>query len=697
MKLIIAEKPSVGKSIASVVGATQKKDGYLQGNGYMVSWCIGHLVELASADVYHEKYAKWRREDLPIVPQNWQYQIPKDKKKQLDLLKRLMADPQVDSLICATDAGREGELIFRLVYESCACTKSVQRLWISSMEDEAIRHGMENLKDGKDFETLYQSALCRAQADWLVGINATRLFSVLYGNTLNVGRVMTPTLAILVNREAEIQAFQSEPFYTPFILCGGFTAEGERQKERQAAENIRSACNGNPATVSSVEKKQGSTPCPRLYDLTTLQRDANRLLGYTAQQTLDYLQILYEKRLTSYPRTDSQYLTQDMAATAKTILHALTGVIGHIQGISYTPDIGRIINSAKVSDHHGIIPTLESIKVNLDDLPAPERAVWQLVANRMLCAAGERQEFESSSVTLECAGHLFHAKGKTILHEGWKAIDDAFLATLKEKPRNEDDAPALPPMNEGAVFASIQAGVKEGKTTAPKRYTEDTLLSAMESAGSSDVPDNAERKGLGTPATRAGVIEKLVKTGFVERKKKNMVPSEKGINLIAILPDIVKSPALTAEWESMLKQIERGALPPDQFMGGIRGLLERLVHSSECSEAHKYLFPASDKREAIGVCPRCGRAVREGKKGFFCEDRDCAFALWKDNRFFSSKKKTLTTKVAAMLLKEGQIAMTGLYSEKTGKLYDGIILLDDTGGKYVNFKIGFQNAKGDKK
>lgn len=696
-RLVIAEKPSVARAVAAVLGATAKKDGYLEGGGYLVSWCVGHLVELAQPDAYGEQYAKWRYADLPILPGQWQYVVPKDKKKQLAVLRELMKRPDVDAVVCATDAGREGELIFRLVYDYCKCKKPVKRLWISSMEDAAIREGFAALRDGADYERLYRAALCRAHADWLVGINATRLFSVLYGQTLNVGRVMTPTLALMVSREADILAFKKEPFYTPEIDCGGFTASGERLKDSAAAESIRAACDGGTATVLSVEKQKKTAQPPRLYDLTTLQRECNRLYGFTAQQTLDYLQSLYEKKLATYPRTDSQFLTEDMQATAGSIVNFLLLRMPFAKGASFTPNMKRVTDNSKVTDHHAVIPTAEIANADLDALPAGERDVLVLIAARLLCATAAPHVFEAVTAALDCAGHSFTAKGKTVLKDGWKAIDRAFRSTLKKKPDREDgeDEKALPDLAEGQRFEKVAASVREGQTKPPSRYTEDTLLSAMERAGAEDMPDDAERKGLGTPATRAATIEKLVKSGFVERQKKQLAPAQKGVSLITVLPDVVKSPALTAEWEAKLKQVERGELEAGAFMEGIAAMTRDLVKTyDKVLDEHKGLFTAP-QGEAVGVCPRCGQQVRESKKGFFCESRDCAFALWKDNRFFAAKKKTLTKVIAVALLTEGRVSMSGLHSEKTGKTYDAVVVLDDTGGKYVNFKLEFE--KGGKK
>ena len=700
MKLVIAEKPSVAMSLAAVLGANEKKDGYLEGNGYLVSWCVGHLLELAQPEAYKEQYAKWRYADLPILPTAWKYEVPKDKKKQLDLLCRLMKDSRVDSVVCATDAGREGELIFRLVYQYAKCKKPMERLWISSMEDAAIRDGFEHLRPGSSYDNLFDAALCRAGADWLVGINATRLFSVLYGVTLNVGRVMSPTLALLVQREAQIRNFKSKSFYVPEITCSGFTASGERQEEQEKAETIRLSCDGQPATVRSVEKQTKTVQPPRLYDLTTLQRECNRIYGYTAQQTLDYLQSLYEKKLATYPRTDSQYLTEDMQATAASLVLWLRDNLPFGKGCKGEPDIERVTDGSKVTDHHAIISTVEIARTDLASLPSGERDVLTLLAARFLCATAQAHKFEAVTASLDCAGYNFLAKGKTVLQDGWKEADRLYRMGLKQKLEEKDNEDAaLPELEENQTFSSVAASIREGKTSPPKHYTEDSLLAAMETAGAENMPEDAERKGLGTPATRAATLEKLVAVGFVERKKKQLLPTEKGVNLITVLPDNIKSPLLTAEWESRLKQVEHGDVSADVFMDGIADMNRELVKAHTAPEEQfTKLFAAGRKdREAVGTCPRCGASVYEGQKGFFCENRDCAFALWKDNRFFSSKKKSITKTVAAALLKEGRISMSGLYSEKTGRTYDAVVVLDDTGGKYVNFKLEFPQKKGGRK
>ena len=691
MRLVICEKPSVAQAIAAVLGVRERGDGCIRGKDWIVTWCVGHLVELAQAAVYEERFAKWRLEDLPILPERWRYAAAQGKKKQLDILRRLLNDKSVDIVICATDAGREGELIFRLVYDFCKCTKPVQRLWTSSMEDSAIRDGFEKLRPSADYDSLYRAALCRSQADWLVGINATRLFSCLYGVTLNVGRVQTPTLALLVEREAAIAAFVKTPFYTPVLDLTGFTVLGEKMEDRAAADAIRSVCNGKDAAVREIKRQDKNTAPPKLYDLTTLQREANRLFGYTAQQTLDYTQSLYEKKLCTYPRTDSRFLTEDMAPGLPALVFAVAGNLAFLPAVLPLPvNADQVVNNGKVSDHHAIIPTPTMAAANLDGLPAGERNILHLMAVRLLCAVGEKHSHAETAVTVECAGHLFTAKGSTVLREGWKAAEQAFRATLKEKPQENDaDDASLPELSEGQVFSSVAASVREGFSSPPKHFTEDTLLSAMESAGSDDAPKDAERKGLGTPATRAGIIEKLVKSDFVARKSKQLFPTEKGVNLIAVLPEAVKSPQLTAEWEHMLGRIERGELADAAFMKGIADMARGLVSAHAApDQSHSARF-AKPAAPSVGACPRCGSAVTESKKGFFCSGRDCRFALWRDNKFFAAKKKEITKPIAAALLTEGRVFIKGLYSEKTGKTYDATVVLEDT-GRYANFKLDFE-------
>ena len=699
-KLVIAEKPSVAHSLAAVIGATARKDGYLEGNGWRVSWCVGHLAGLADADSYDPKYAKWRYDDLPILPVDWQMTVGKDKKKQFDVLKKLMNAPDVTEVVNACDAGREGELIFRSVYELAGCQKPMKRLWISSMEDSAIREGFANLRPGAEYDGLRDAALCRAKADWLVGINATRLFSVLYHRTLNIGRVMSPTLALIVQREAEIDGFKPVPFYTVTLELPGFTVAGERMKDKAAAEQLQSACQSAVATVKQVERKDKSEKPPALYDLTTLQRDANRLLGYTAQQTLDYLQNLYEKKLCTYPRTDSRYLTSDMAEGLPVLVNLVANAMTFRKGIAISCDAGAVINDKRVTDHHAVIPTRNIQNADLSGLPVGERAVLELVALRLLCAVAQPHTYAETSVTVECAGVEFSAKGRTVKHPGWRALDAAYCANLKNTPEpdKETESKALPELTEGQSLPLSGTVVKEGKTSPPKHFTEDTLLSAMETAGKDDMPEDAERKGLGTPATRAGILEKLVSAGFLERKKSKkivqLMPSHDAVSLITVLPEQLQSPLLTAEWEYRLGEIECGELPPEDFMAGISAMLRELVGTYQVIKGTEYLF--SPPREVVGRCPRCGGEVAEMQKGFFCQNEACRFAIWKNNKWWAAKKKQPTKVVVAALLKDGRARLTGCYSEKTGKTYDATVVLEDD-GQYVSFRLEFDRQKGGKR
>ena len=699
-KLVIAEKPSVAHSLAAVIGATARKDGYLEGNGWRVSWCVGHLAGLADADSYDPKYAKWRYDDLPILPADWQMTVGKDKKKQFDVLKKLMNAPDVTEVVNACDAGREGELIFRSVYELAGCQKPMKRLWISSMEDSAIREGFANLRPGAEYDGLRDAALCRAKADWLVGINATRLFSVLYHRTLNIGRVMSPTLALIVQREAEIDGFKPVPFYTVTLELPGFTVAGERMKDKAAAEQLQSACQSAVATVKQVERKDKSEKPPALYDLTTLQRDANRLLGYTAQQTLDYLQNLYEKKLCTYPRTDSRYLTSDMAEGLPVLVNLVANAMTFRKGIAISCDADAVINDKKVTDHHAVIPTRNIQNADLSGLSVGERAVLELVALRLLCAVAQPHTYAETSVTVECAGVEFSAKGRTVKHPGWRALDAAYCANLKNTPEpdKETESKALPELTEGQSLPLSGTVVKEGKTSPPKHFTEDTLLSAMETAGKDDMPEDAERKGLGTPATRAGILEKLVSAGFLERKKSKktvqLMPSHDAVSLITVLPEQLQSPLLTAEWEYRLGEIERGELSPEDFMAGISAMLRELVGTYQVIKGTEYLF--SPPREVVGRCPRCGGEVAEMQKGFFCQNEACRFAIWKNNKWWAAKKKQPTKVVVAALLKDGRARLTGCYSEKTGKTYDATVVLEDD-GQYVSFRLEFDRQKGGKR
>ena len=686
-QLVIAEKPSVARSIAAVIGATDRQEGYLQGNGYIVSWCIGHLVSFADAALYDERFKKWRYEDLPIIPESWRLTVPPDKRERFDTLRTLLRSEEVSEVINACDAGREGELIFRTVYHLAGCTKPMKRLWISSMEDSAIREGFAHLKPGRDYDPLHQSALCRAKADWLIGINATRLFSVLYHKTLTVGRVQTPTLKMLADRDAKITGFQKEKYHIVHIARGGMEAVSDRFPDPAGAESVKTACGGARAVCASIHREKKTEQPPKLYDLTTLQREANRLFGFTAKQTLDYAQTLYEKRLLTYPRTDSRFLSDDMEQTAAGIVAGIIPILPFMEGAAFSPEIRRILNSAKVSDHHAIIPTAEFVKQGFSGLADSEKKLLSLVCCKLLCAVAPAHEYEAVTATFTCAGQEFTAKGKTVLSPGWKDIDRRFRASLKtDADEDGETVRELPELAEGQVFEDVAASVTEHFTSPPKPYTEDTLLSAMERAGAEDMPDDAERKGLGTPATRASILEKLVQTGFIQRKGKQLLPTKDGINLAAVLPEALTSPALTAEWETRLSEIAKGEADPDEFMAGIEAQARDLVKTYSCvSEDKQKLFQT--ERVAVGTCPRCGEAVYEGKKNYYCGNRACQFVMWKNDRFFEERKKAFTPKIAAALLKHGKVKIKGLFSPKTGKTYDGTVLLADTGGKYVNFRM----------
>ena len=697
MQLVIAEKPSVAASIAAALGVKEKKDGYIEGGGYLISWCVGHLVELAEAAAYGEQYKKWSCESLPILPEEWQYNVAADKGKQFSILKELMHRADVSEVVNACDAGREGELIFRFVYEVTGCNKPMRRLWISSMEDKAIKAGFADLKDGRDYDALYASALCRAKADWIIGINATRLFSCLYDKTLNVGRVQTPTLKMLVDRGEAISHFKKEKYYHVRLDLSGAEAASERISDKSRADALKAACEAGTAVCVSLTKEKKTAAPPKLFDLTSLQREANKIYGYTAKQTLDLAQTLYEKRLLTYPRTDSAFLTDDMGDTAAKTVAMLSGKLPFMEGAEFTPEVSRTLDSSKVSDHHAIIPTMELAKTDLAALPESERNILTLAGARLIFAAAEPHIFEAVTAVFSCADTEFTARGKTVLAGGWKDLERRYRATLKGKPDPEDadsdGENTLPELSEGQSFESPTAKVTEHFTTPPKPHNEATLLSAMERAGNEDTDPDAERRGLGTPATRAAVIEKLVKSGFAERKGKQLIPTQNGAALVSVLPDMLTSPQLTAEWENNLTQIAKGAADAGDFMQRIEAMARELVKENATADKDKVAFTGGEEKPSIGKCPRCGSPVHEGRKNFYCSNRDCAFTMWKNDRFFEERKVTFTPKIAAALLKSGKINVKGLYSPKTGKTYDGTVVLADTGGKYVNYKIEIPKKK----
>ena len=691
MKLVICEKPSVGAAVAAALGVREKKDGYIEGNGYFISWCIGHLVQLSEAAAYGEQYKKWSYDSLPILPQEWQYTVAADKGKQFKILKDLMHRADVSEVVNACDAGREGELIFRFVYHQAGCKKPFTRLWISSMENEAIRSGFDNLKDGREYDALYHSALCRAKADWLIGINATRLFSCLYGKTLNVGRVQTPTLKMLVDRDAAITNFKKETYYHVRLMLPGAEAASAKICAADEASRLKAACEASAAVCTSLVKEKKTIAPPKLFDLTSLQRETNRIYGYTAKQTLDLAQALYEKRLLTYPRTDSKYITSDMEGSTKELITGLCAALPFMQGVKLQADLARICDNSKVTDHHAILPTAEFLKTGFSSLAESEKKLMTLVCAKLLCAVAAPYEYEAVTAVFTCGGYTFTAKGRTTLCEGWREIERLSRAASGEQDEDAEPEAVLPPLAEGQTFDNPAAEISERYTQPPKAFTEDTLLSAMENAGKEETPEDAERKGLGTTATRAGIIEKLISAGFAERKGKKLIPTKDGYNLVAILPDSLTSPQLTAEWETRLTGIAKGSDSPDDFMRSIEEMTAGLVKTySAISEDKAKLF--TPQREAIGTCPRCGAAVYEGKKNFYCSDRACSFVMWKNDRFFEQRKKAFTKAIAAALLKDGKVKIKGMYSTKTGKTFDGVVLLADTGGKYVNFRVE-QNRK----
>ena len=689
--LIITEKPSVARTISKVLGATTRRDGYLEGGGYFISWCVGHLVELAPPGVYDPRLERWDRADLPILPERWQYLVSSSTKKQFDVLCKLMHRSDVDRIVCATDAGREGELIFRLVYHQCGCRKPVSRLWISSMEDAAIRAGFENLKPSTEYDSLYKAALCRERADWLVGINATRLFSCLHGVTLNVGRVMTPTLAMTVEREASIAAFKPEPFYIIQLQTGGCMASSERFKEKAQAEKLLAECRkSSQALVQKSERKEKSERPPALYDLTTLQRDANRLLGYSAQQTLDYTQSLYEKKLVTYPRTDSRYLTEDMAAGLPGLVMDTAAAFGFRGAIPVHAK--QVINNKKVSDHHAILPTQSVAGADLSSLPAGEASILRLIAARLLAAVGEPYRYAETTVQFECAGQTFTAKGRTVLDEGWKAVERAILGDTAEKVKETLDV--LTEAQDKKTLPILDAQLKEGRTTPPKHFTEDTLLAAMETAGAETMPEEAERRGIGTPATRAATIEKLVQKGFLSRegggKTKHLIPTEKGRYLIAAMPEQLRSPAMTAVWEKKLLEIERNNYTPEQFMEEIESMMKSL--GNQYANTPSAPAKAANGAPVVGTCPHCGSEVAEREKGFFCSNRECRFVVWEDNTFFTRLGKRPTRQVVDKLLRDGRARLKDCKSQRTGKTYNASVLMTTEADGRAKFSMEFENG-----
>ena len=690
-QLVVSEKPSVGAAYAKVLGATNRQDGYWEGNGYLVSWCVGHLVELAPPNVYDARYVKWSIADLPILPEKWQYLVSASTKKQFGILQKLMHRPDVESIVNSCDSGREGELIFRLVYQQAGCKKPFSRLWLSSMEESAIREGFAHLKPSTEYDALYNAALCRERADWMVGINASRLFSCLYGQPLAVGRVMTPVLAMTVVREAAIAAFTPEKFYTVALtLADGGTASSKRFAQKADAELLLSKCRKEGrVTVQKMERKEKSESPPQLYDLTALQRDANRLLGFTAQQTLDYVQSLYEKKLTTYPRTDSCYITDDDEEMLEELTEELEGFLDITPEDvdEAVPRTRRTVNRKKVTDHHAILPTRSMLQTDLDALPKGERNVLKLIIARTLMAVSKPFRYLETLLTTECSGEEFTAKGKEVLEEGWKAVERKVLADILNR---KQELTVLPNAAENEC-GILNAELKEGQTSPPKHFTEDTLLHAMETASADSMPEGVERQGIGTPATRAAIIEKLVQKGFLERKgskkTKVLLPTDKGKALITVMPEEIQSPEMTADWETKLLRIERGEMEPSEFMTEINTMITELVKNTEMKKGVNALM----KNKIIGICPNCGANVVEREKGWFCENRECRFVLWKDNAFLKRLGKRMDAHVADKLLRDGRIRLKDCKSAK-GKTYNATVLLSCEADGRSKFSLEFENG-----
>ena len=699
--LIIAEKPSVAKSLANVIGAYQEKKGYLEGRECVVSWCLGHLAEYAFPESYGEKYAEWNFDDLPIIPSPWKLSVTKDKVQQYTVLKELMCRQDIDYVINACDAGREGELIFRRVYDLSKCKMPVMRLWISSMEDAAIREGFRSMKPGREYDNLAAASVCRAKADWLLGINESRAFTTTYGRRLILGRVQTPTLAMITEREAAIDGFQKEQYYLVHLKKDGLDALSDKFRDKAEAEALANACSGQDATVVFVDQELKTIAPPRLYDLTSLQRDANRHFGMTASQTLEAAQALYESKLITYPRTDSKFLTEDMEETAGVVIRNILEAVPFVAVGMVPESIERLMDNKKVTDHHAIIPTAEIGKCDFDSLPERDRKVLFLIATRLLCAAGKPHKYTVTTAGIECQGKLFGAQNSHSDGISWKSFEEAMKAYCRADAAEDEDKEIetrMPTLHEGDIIPSVETKVTEHWTKPPQHYTEGSLLSAMEHAGSKEMDDDVERKGLGTPATRASMIEKLIAGGYVIRKKKQLLPTDEGKLLISLVPEYLKSASMTAQWENRLLAMERGQDDPKQFMEDI--IAQLMYTLQECKAVpddvrSRYSTRQVQEKESLGNCPICGKPVYEGAKVFYCSDAECGFRLWKENRFLESMRKTMTKDMAVDLLTEGRTFVKGLYSKKRDKSFSADLVLDVKDGK-VNYSLEFPKNQGRK-
>ncbi len=692
--LVIAEKPSVAQSYAKNLSAYKREDGYLEGESCIVSWCLGHLAEYAQPEEYDPKYEKWQFDDLPILPEAWKLKVSKDKKKQFEVIKTLMSRSDVDYLVNGCDAGREGELIFQRVYDLAGCRKPVKRLWISSMEDAAIQKGFQTMKSEEEYKNLCMAAVCRAQADWLIGMNGTRAYTTRYFKRLVVGRVQTPTLAMLAERQERIEHFQKEAFYKVALTDGKLTVVSENIANEEAAELLAALCNGSTAVVTQMKKERKKSFPPKLYDLTSLQREANRYFGYTAKRTLDMLQELYEEKLVTYPRTDSQFVTEDMKDSVEELVGKMPVLLSFVDYGQLGHGIKRVINNAKVSDHHAILPTKEVVEKGIADLPADKKNLMMLICQQLVQATGEEYLYEQTDITVKCQEHDFKARGKISVQMGFKEVEKAFkqLCVKAEPVEGKEKETSIPAgYEEGMRLFPVKAEKTTHYTSPPKPFNEDTLLAAMETAGNKEFDSETEKKGLGTPATRASIIEKLVSSGYAQRKGKQILQSTEGKELVKVMPEYLKSAVMTAEWENQLLMMEKGQITDTQFMGEITSLVRKILEvCREIPEEERRRFQTA--REVIGKCPVCGCDVFEGKQNFYCSNRQCDFALWKENRFLGSMEKNLDKKMARELLDKACTHVKGLYSKKKDMKFDADLLLTLEDGK-PRFHLEFPKKK----
>ena len=692
--LVIAEKPSVAQSYAKNLSAYKREDGYLEGESCIVSWCLGHLAEYAQPEEYDPKYEKWQFDDLPILPETWKLKVSKDKKKQFEVIKTLMNRSDVEYLVNGCDAGREGELIFQRVYDLAGCRKPVKRLWISSMEDAAIQKGFQTMKSEEEYKNLCMAAVCRAQADWLIGMNGTRAYTTRYFKRLVVGRVQTPTLAMLAERQERIEHFQKEAFYKVALTDGKLTVVSENNANEEAADLLAALCNGSTAVVTQMKKEDKKAFPPRLYDLTSLQREANRYFGYTAKRTLDMLQELYEEKLVTYPRTDSQFVTEDMKDSVEELVEKMPVLLPFVDYGQLGHGIKRVINNAKVSDHHAILPTKEAVEKGIADLPADKKNLMMLICQQLVQATGEEYLYEQTDITVKCQEHDFKARGKIPVQMGFKEVEKAFkqLCVKAEPVEGKEKETSIPAgYEEGMRLFPVKAEKTTHYTSPPKPFNEDTLLAAMETAGNKEFDSETEKKGLGTPATRASIIEKLVSSGYAQRKGKQILPSTEGKELVKVMPEYLKSAVMTAEWENQLLMMEKGQITDTQFMGEITSLVRKILEvCREIPEEERRRFQTA--REVIGKCPVCGCDVFEGKQNFYCSNRQCDFAIWKENRFLGSMEKNLDKKMARELLDKACTHVKGLYSKKKDMKFDADLLLTLEDGK-PRFHLEFPKKK----